>query len=181
MDWDKKVLKEELDNLARNCHGCIMKKRTPDKPAACIPVSFGFNQCVGVDLKINSDGTIILYIIDMWSKLLQARLVKSKRSEEIVGAILDCWVSVYGAFERTIHDNGGEFTGKPFKEMMDLLGVSDGTSGAHSLWSCGVVEKHHAVVDSTYQALLRDFPRYKKETLLQWAVFIPPRYGCHTS
>ena len=172
VDWDKKVLKEELDNLARNCHGCIMKKRTPDKPAACIPVSFGFNQCVGVDLKINSDGTIILYIIDMWSKLLQARLVKSKRSEEIVGAILDCWVSVYGAFERTIHDNGGEFTGKPFKEMMDLLGVSDGTSGAHSPWSCGVVEKHHSVVDSTYQALLRDFPRYKKETLLQWAVFV---------
>ena len=24
-------------------------------------------------------------------------------------------------FERTIHDNGGEFTGKELKEMMDLL------------------------------------------------------------
>ena len=56
--------------------------------------------------------------------------------------------------------------------MMDLLGVIDGTSAAHSPWSCGVVERHHAVVDSTYQALLRDFPDYKKETLLQWAVFV---------
>ena len=180
MDWDKNVLKEELDNLARNCHGCIMKKRTPDKSAACMPVSYGFNQCVGVDLKINSDGTIILYIINMWSKLLQARLVKSKRSEEIVGEYLTAGCRCTGP-SRGQHDIGGDNTGKPFKEMMDLLGVSDGTSGAHSLWSCGVVEKHHAVVDSTYQALLRDFPRYKKETLLQWAVFIPPRYGRHTS
>ena len=108
----------------------------------------------------------------MWSKLIQARLVKSKRSEEISAAIMECWVAVYGAFERTIHDNGGEFTGKPFKEMMDLLGIQDGTSAAHSPWSCGVVERHHAVVDGTYQALLRDFPSYKKETLLQWAVFV---------
>ena len=50
--------------------------------------------------------------------------------------------------------------------MTDLLGIEDGTSGAHSPWSCGVVEKHHAVVDSTYEALRRDFPHYKKETLL---------------
>ena len=172
IDWDKKVLKSELEVISKNCHGCILKRRTPDKPAACIPVSYGFNQCVGVDLKINSDGTVILYVIDMWSKLIQARLLKTKRCEEVTAAIMECWVAVYGAFERTIHDNGGEFTGKQFKEMMDLLGVLDGTSAAHSPWSCGVVERHHAVVDSTYQALLRDFPSYKKETLLQWAVFV---------
>ena len=63
-------------------------------------------------------------------------------------------------FERTIHDNGGEFTGKEFREMMDLLGVIDGTSATHSPWSCKVVGRLHAVVDSTY------------ETLLQWAVFV---------
>ena len=172
IDWDEKVLKTELEKISKNCHGCILKRKTPSKPVACIPVSYGFNQCVGVDLKINGDGTIILYVIDMWSKLIQARLVKSKKSEEISAAIMSCWVAVYGAFERTIHDNGGEFTGQPFKEMMDLLGVRDGTSAAHSPWSCGVVERHHAVVDGTYQALLRDFPDYKKETLLQWAVFV---------
>ena len=172
IDWDEKVLEEELETISKNCHGCILKRKSPSKPVACIPVSYQFNQCIGVDLKINSDGTIILYIIDMWSKLIQARLVKSKKSEEITAAIMECWVAVYGAFERTIHDNGGEFCGAPFKEMMDLLGIQDGTSAAHSPWSCGVVERHHAVVDGTYQALLRDFPSYKKETLLQWAVFV---------
>ena len=160
IDWDKKVLKSELETISKNCHGCIQKRRTPAKPVACIPVSYGFNQCVGCDLKINSDGTVILYVIDMWSKLIQARLLKTKKCEEVTAAIMDCWVSVYGAFERTIHDNGGEFTGKEFKEMMDLLGVIDGTSATHSPWSCKVVGRLHAVVDSTY------------ETLLQWAVFV---------
>ena len=83
IDWDEKILEEELETLSKNCHGCILKRKTPSKPVACIPVSYSFNQCVGVDLKINSDGTIILYVIDMWSKLIQARLVKSKRSNRL--------------------------------------------------------------------------------------------------
>ena len=169
--WDKKLLREELDNITRNCEGCILKKRKPDRPAACIPVADGFNQCVGMDLKIYPDG-VILYVIDMWSKLIQARFVKSKRSEDIIEALLKMWISVYGCFDRTIHDNGGEFIAAAFEEMTDLLGIQDGTSGAHSPWSCGVVEKHHAIVDSTYEALRRDFPKYKRETLLQWAVYV---------
>ena len=170
--WDKKVVAEELDRLARECKGCIIKKRTPDKPAACIPVADGFNQCVGMDLRIKSDGTIILYVIDIWSKLLQARIVKSKKSEEVVAAIMECWVAVFGSFESTLHDNGGEFVGKAFKDMVDLMGVRDRTTGAHSPWSAGVVERHHAVCDRTYDSLCKDFPHYKKELLLQWAVMI---------
>ena len=170
--WNKKLLREELENITKNCEGCILKRKKPDKPAACIPVADGFNQCVGMDLKIYADGTIILYLIDMWSKLMTARIVKSKKSEDIISAILESWIAVYGCFDRTIHDNGGEFISAAFQEMTDLLGIEDGTSGAHSPWSCGVVEKHHAVVDSTFEALRRDFPHYKKETLLQWAVYV---------
>ena len=173
VEWNMKVMKEELERIAKTCEGCILRRNTPPRPVACIPVADGFNQCVGVDLKINGqDGTIVLYVIDMWSKLIQARFVPSKKSEHIVAALLECWLSVYGSFDRSIHDNGGEFTGAAFKEMCDLMGVQDGTSGAHSPWSCGVVEIHHAIVDRTYEALRRDFPHYKKETLLQWAVMV---------
>ena len=170
--WDKKLLNRELNKLTENCQGCILKKRRPDKPAACIPVADGFNQCVGIDLKIYGNGDVILYVIDMWSKLIMARFVKSKKSEDIIAALLEGWIAVYGCFDRTIHDNGGEFISAAFQEMVDLLGIQDGTSGAHSPWSCGVVEKHHAVVDATYEALRRDFPHYRKETLLQWAAYL---------
>ena len=171
IEWDEGLMNKELDKLEQNCEGCILKKKKPARPVACIPVADGFNQCVGVDLKIGKDG-IILYVIDMWSKLIAARFVPSKKSSDIIEALLECWVSVYGSFQRSIHDNGGEFIGAAFKEFCDLFGIQDGTSGAHSPWSCGVVEIHHAITDRTYEALRRDFPHYRKEVLLQWAVMV---------
>ena len=171
IEWDKGLLREELDKLSKNCVGCILKKRKPDKPAACIPVADGFNQCVGMDLKIYPDG-VILYVIDMWSKLIQGRFVKSKRPEDIIEALLKMWICPFGCFDRCIHDNGGEFIAAAFEEMMDLLGIQDGTTGAHSPWSAGIVEKHHAMVDATYESLRREYPHYKRDVLLQWAVYV---------
>ena len=127
---------------------------------------------VGVDLKTYSGGPIILYVIDFWSKLMQARIVKSKKSEDVVSALLECWISHYGTFSATVHDNGGEFIGSAFTEMVGLLGIEDRSGAAHSTWSYGIVEKHHAVVDKTFEALKRDYPHYKDNTLLQWAITI---------
>ena len=172
IDWNPKVLKEQLDNLEKNCEGCILKKRAPCKPAASIPMADSFNQVVGMDLKIYHDGTIILYMIDIWSKFMQARIVKSKKPEDIVAAVLESWISHYGCFKATLHDNGGEFIGAAFTEMCDLLGIEDRTGAAHSPWSYGLVEKHHSVVDKTFESLCRDFPQYKKQTLIQWAITI---------
>ena len=110
--------------------------------------------------------------MDMWSRLIQAVHVPSKRGEDIVAGILDIWVSKYGCFEKTIHDNGGEFVSKSFVEMCDMLGVHDGTTAAHSPWSAGMIEKNHALVDRTLESLMEDFPTYSKRTLLNWAVAI---------
>ena len=170
--WDQKKMMVELDKMLENCEGCILKKRAPCKPAASIPLADGFNQVVGIDLKVYGDGLVILYVIDFWSKLIQARVVKSKKSEDIITALLECWVAHYGCFRATVHDNGGEFVNKAFTEMTDLLGIEDKTGAAHSPWSYGIVEKHHAVVDKTFEALKRDYPHYSDSTLLQWAVTI---------
>ena len=170
--WNKKLVDEELDYIAKNCLGCQMKKNTPSKPVACIPVADGFNQVVGVDLRIKGDGLIILYIIDIWSKLMAARVVKSKKSEDIVKAMLEAWVSIYGCPDGFLHDNGGEFIGAAWVEMADLMGAVDKTTGAHSPWSAGVVERHHAVVDACLDSLIQDYPSYSVDTLLAWAIMI---------
>ena len=174
INWTPGLLKEELKKIEKTCEGCQLKRRRPDKPAACIPHADGFNQCVGIDLKVESGpgGGIILYVIDMWSKLMQGCYVPSKKPEHIVAGILDCWISKYGIFDRTVHDNGGEFVGKAFVEMTDLLGIQDTTTAAHSPFSAGIVEKHHALCDKTLEALRRDFPKYDKKILLNWALAI---------
>ena len=53
--WEMKKLGEELTWLEENCEGCILKKRTPCKPAASIPLAGRFNEIVGMDLKIYGD------------------------------------------------------------------------------------------------------------------------------
>ena len=57
-------------------------------------------------------------------------------------------------------------------EMCDLLGIEDKTGAAHSPWSYGIIEKHHGVVDKTFEALRRDFPSYDVNILIQWAVMV---------
>ena len=172
--WNMKELKKQLEHIAETCHGCIIKRKTPNRPAACIPHADGFNQCVGIDLRIEPgpNGGIIMYVIDMWSRLMQGAYVKSKKPEDIIAALMDCWISKYGVFDRTVHDNGGEFIGNAFVEMTDLLGIQDGTTAAHSPWSAGMVEKHHALCDKTLDSLRRDFPTYNKKVLLNWALAI---------
>ena len=171
--WDPKIVKDEVEKLHVNCEKCILKKRTPCKPAASIPSANSFNDTVGIDLKIYGDGgPIILYVIDIWSKFMQARIVRSKKSEDILVALFECWISVFGVFKATLHDNGGEFISRAFSQMADLLMIEDRTGAAHSPWSYGIVEKHHAVVDKTFEALKRDYPHYSDSTLLQWAVTI---------
>ena len=172
IQWDQKKMMAELDKMIEGCEGCILKKRAPCKPAASIPLADGFNQVVGVDLKVYGDGLIILYVIDFWSKLIQARVVRSKKSEDIISALLECWIAHYGVFRATVHDNGGEFVNSAFTEMCDLLGIEDKTGAAHSPWSYGIIEKHHGVVDKTFEALRRDFPSYDVNILIQWAVMV---------
>ena len=38
----------------------------------------------------------------MWSNLLQARFVRSKRCEDIMEALMECWVSRNGVFDSTL-------------------------------------------------------------------------------
>ena len=56
--------------------------------------------------------------------------------------------------------------------MTDMLGIEDKTGTARSQWSYGIVEKQHAMVDKTFEVLRRDYPGYKVQALLQWAVMI---------
>ena len=94
IEWDKEKVKKEGDAIADNCEGCIKKKRTPCNPAACIPISSAFNEVVAVDLKLFSNELIILYVIDLWSKLMQARC----QVEEVRGD----YRSPYGLLGRSL-------------------------------------------------------------------------------
>ena len=41
-----------IDTIINKCEGCIMRTRTPDKPAVALPLASDFNEVVTMDLKI---------------------------------------------------------------------------------------------------------------------------------
>ena len=55
------------------------------------------------------DNVIILVCVDVATLFTQCRIVNSKKSAEVWGAFVDCWVSPCGAPVNLIMDAGGEF------------------------------------------------------------------------
>lgn len=157
-----------LDLIIKNCEGCIKRKRNPDKPAVAMPMANEFNQKVAVDLKL-WNGKYILYMIDMWSRLTVAAVIPRKRPSDVVNAIMQKWVAVYGTMECILNDNGGEFTGSELVEMKNTLNVVDLTTGAYSPWQNGLCEKNHALCDNILDRIHEDNPQMDLETKLAWA------------
>ena len=131
-----------LDKIIEGCEGCILRKRSPDKPAVALPMANDFNQKVAIDLKVWKGG-YILYMIDMFSRLTQAAFLTRKVPEQVVDAIMEKWVAVYGTPQAILNDNGGEFVNAEMIALKSQLNVVDLTTGAESPWQNGLCEKNH--------------------------------------
>ena len=167
-------MEQDLEEIMENCAGCLMRKRNPDKPAVAMPMAHGFNEKLAIDLKVwdKSKNIYLLYMVDMWSRLTQAAVIRSKKPRAVVDKILQNWVTHYGLCSALVSDNGGEFTGEEMVEMRELMNMEDVTTAGYAPWMNGVCEKHHATVDVMLEAMVRDHPTYSLETLLAWACMV---------
>ena len=111
-------------------------------------------------------------MVDMWSRLTQAAVIRSKKPRAVVDKILQNWVTHYGLCSALVSDNGGEFTGEEMVEMRELMNMEDVTTAGYAPWMNGVCEKHHATVDVMLEAMVRDHPTYSLETLLACACMV---------
>ena len=161
-----------IDDIMNKCEGCILRKRTPDKPAVAPPLASDFGQLLGMDLKVwNKDkGIYILYFIDIFTRYQVATVVKSKEASEIVEAFTTKWLPTYGRIDRIITDNGTEFSNEEMREVANSLNIQLLTTGAYSPWQNGVVERNHYSTDVIIHSVMRDYPKMKLEVALAWAV-----------
>ena len=161
-----------IDNIMNKCEGCILRKRTPDKPAVAPPLASDFGQLLGMDLKVwNKDkGIYILYLIDIFTRYQVATVIKSKEASAIVEAFTTKWLPTFGRIDRIITDNGTEFSNEEMREVANQLNIQLLTTGAYSPWQNGVVERNHYSTDIIIHSVLRDYPKMKLEVALAWAV-----------
>ena len=157
-----------LDKIIEKCEGCIMSKKTPDRPSVALPRAQDFNEILTMDLKI-WNGKYILYMIDMFSRYTVATVIPRKKPAEVINAIFKHWVKYFGVPGSVMTDNGGEFTGEEMRNVTSYLNVYKDTTAAEAPWMNGVNERNHALADNILRQVTRDYPELDLATAIAWA------------
>ena len=161
-----------IDKIMDACEGCIMRLRTPDRPAVAPPMANDFGQVLGMDLKVwdKNKNVYILYMIDIFTRFQVATVIKSKEPKAVIEAFTTKWLPTFGKIDRFITDNGTEFCNEEMREVASAFDVFHHTTGANSPWQNGVVERNHQTTDAIIYSLQRDYPQMSLEVALAWAV-----------
>ena len=117
---------------------------------------------VAVDLigpwKIKVRGRIYefnaLTAIDPVTNLVELKRISRKTSDEITRKFSQCWLSRYPWPERCIHDNGGEFTGWEFQELLQNANIADVPTSSYNPTANSVCERMHQTMGNILRTLL---------------------------
>ena len=165
---EDKELKDHLKSTVRECKTCKLYKKPLPTPVAAMPLAFWFQQTVAMDLKFYQ-GKIILHLIDHATRLSAAVQIPSKHPKAIIKTILSNWISVYGAAENFLTDNGGEFENQDFIQLCEAFNISVKTTGAEAPWSNGLVERHNLALSEMLNKVLED-TKCPFDIALQWCM-----------
>ncbi len=99
------------------------------------------------------------YVIDEFSRLSSAVIIKTKEPQAVLQCVLNEWVSKYGAPKILLSDNGGEFINDYIRLFLDRLNFRHVTTAACAPFSNGIVGRHNAVIKKT------DYPTMKRRVV----------------
>ena len=165
----KPELNSAIKSVTANCETCQRYRRNPSKPVVAFPLATRFNETVALDLKDIRPGFKILHMVDHATRYGQAAVVANKSAQEIIKAIFDLWIRIFGCPEKMLMDNGGEFNNHEFLDMCDKCNIRVLTTAAESPWSNGLVEKHNGILGQMITKLLAEDPVDPK-IATHWAV-----------
>ena len=124
------------------------------RPKVGLPSVNNFNEVVGLDLKVlnKNKGEYILWMVDLFSKLIKGKFIKDKNPGTIIDGIVGTWVigggTGVGYPSRGFwSDNGGEFLNQEVLDFAASMDVDIKMTSADAPWQNGVVERHHATAD----------------------------------
>ena len=157
-----------LEDIVRKCDLCKRYSKTPPRPVVGMPMATQFNEKVAMDLKQWNEQWI-LHIIDMWSRFTISVFINRKRSSEVINALMQKWVGIFGVMGSIMTDNGGEFCSDETHEVMSILNVRVITTAAESPFQNGLCERVHAVTDRMLLKLQKENEKTDRQTLLSWA------------
>ena len=166
-----KDVNKVIDKVVKDCDACARFAKTPSTPIVGLPMATSFNEVLALDLKtFSGKGNVhVVYIIDMFSRLVRGKVIRNKQPKTIIDAITFEWIAAgFGPPKKILVDNGGEFANYELNDFSEQLNFEVCVTSAFSPWSNGLCEKNHAVVDKSVNKLMED--GYSLEIALIWAI-----------
>ena len=137
-----------------------------------MPMATRFNEKIAMDLK-QWKGRWILHMIDIWSRYTNSVFINRKMPSDVINALMQRWVGVFGVMGAIMTDNGGdnggEFSSDEMREVMSILDVRVITTAAESPFQNKLCERVHAVTDIMLLKLEEENMNTDSQTLLCWA------------
>ena len=123
-------------------------------------------ETVAVDLigpwKINVNNIELefhaLTCIDPVSNVVEAIRIRNKTSEHVAEQFENCWLARYPRPLKCIHDNGGEFIGWNFQEMLTRAGIRSKPTSVKNPQSNAVCERMHKTVADILRNIIKEDP-----------------------
>ena len=116
------------------------------RPAIGFPVASRFNETVAMDLKSMGNNLYILHMIDHATRYSSACLIRNKKKETIIKAVMEYWIRIFGAPGAFLTDNGGEFVNDQMLEYAEQFNIVLHTTAAESAWSNRLCKKHNGII-----------------------------------
>ena len=105
-----------------------------------------------------------LTCIDPVSNIMEAIRIQNKTSEHIAEQFANCWLARYLRPSKCIHDNGGEFLGWNFQELLTRAGIKSRPTSVKNPQSNAVCERmHKTIADILRSTIKHDPPREQRE------------------
>ena len=103
-----------------------------------------------------------LTCIDPVSNIVEAVRIRDKTSEHIAEQFANCWLSRYPWPLKCIHDNGGEFIGWNFQELLSRYGIKSKPTSVKNPQSNAACERMHKTVADILRSIIKDDPPRRK-------------------
>ena len=90
-------------------------------------------------------------------------------SSNVLNALMQKWIGVFGIMGSIMTDNGGEFSSDEIREVMSVLNVRVITTAAESPFQNGLCERVHAITDMMLLKFEEENGITDSQTLFCWA------------
>lgn len=160
-----------IRRISRSCAACRSYAKKPFRFRASLgPDRIVFNHELAMDL-MWLEGNPVLHVIDTHTHFQNATVLRSKRSEDIWAAFVECWASLYVGYPRVIRlDQEASFRATVFDDLATANGIELRFSGTESHNSIGPGERYHGPLRRIFRILRNRYARIEPEVILRYAV-----------